>query len=278
MKKINFVLALMIVVVIGLTGCGTDSSTPAPQGNDAAQGSETQDGKQVENVDKAYVVGTNAAFAPFEWVDDKGEVQGFDMDITKAIAEAVGIQVEFKNTAWDSIFVGLNNGESDLLASGVTITEQRKQSFDFTESYFVAEQFIVVPEGTSVKTLQDLKDKEIGVLITSTGDIVVSEAFGQDSKQIHRYDTVPLALMDLVNGEVDAVVADNAVVLHFLKNNPNYKLELIEDETMETEEYGLVVKKGDQELLDKLNQGLQIIKENGTYDTIYESYFGTAAK
>lgn len=278
MKKINFVLALMIVVVIGLTGCGTDSSTPAPQGNDAAQGSETQDGKQVENADKAYVVGTNAAFAPFEWVDDKGEVQGFDMDITKAIAEAVGIQVEFKNTAWDSIFVGLNNGESDLLASGVTITEQRKQSFDFTESYFVAEQFIVVPEGTSVKTLQDLKDKEIGVLITSTGDIVVSEAFGQDSKQIHRYDTVPLALMDLVNGEVDAVVADNAVVLHFLKNNPNYKLELIEDETMETEEYGLVVKKGDQELLDKLNQGLQIIKENGTYDTIYESYFGTAAK
>lgn len=278
MKKINFVLALMIVIVIGLTGCGTDSSTPAPQGNDAAQGSETQDGKQVENVDKAYVVGTNAAFAPFEWVDDKGEVQGFDMDITKAIAEAVGIQVEFKNTAWDSIFVGLNNGESDLLASGVTITEQRKQSFDFTESYFVAEQFIVVPEGTSVKTLQDLKDKEIGVLITSTGDIVVSEAFGQDSKQIHRYDTVPLALMDLVNGEVDAVVADNAVVLHFLKNNPNYKLELIEDETMETEEYGLVVKKGDQELLDKLNQGLQIIKENGTYDTIYESYFGTAAK
>ena len=226
---------------------------------------------------KVYVVGTDAAYAPFESQNEKGEIVGFDIDVVKAVAAKGGFEVKFVNTPWEGIFNALNQGDRDMLVSAVTITDERKQTMDFSNPYFDANQLIAVKDGSKVTKFSDLTKLKVGVQTGTTGDEAVTKLQGKASANIKRFESTPLALKELEAGGVDAVVADNGVVIHYVNNNAGSKFKTVADATFVPEQYGMPVKKGNTELLAKLNKGLADIKSDGTYDKIYAQYFGAPA-
>lgn len=226
---------------------------------------------------KVYVVGTDAAYAPFESQNERGEIVGFDIEVVSAIAAKAGIEVRFVNTPWEGIFNSLAQGDRDLLVSAITITEERRQSMDFTAPYFDAVQLIAVRQNSPVTKFEDLKTLKVGVQTGTTGDEVVTQLLGKDNTNVRRFESTPLALKELESGGVDAVVADNGVVNHYVANNSTAAFKTVSDTSFEPEQYGIAVRKGNTELLDKLNQGLAAIRADGTYDAIYTKYFGAPA-
>ena len=225
---------------------------------------------------KVYVVGTDTAYAPFESQNEKGEIVGFDIDVVKAIAAKASMEVKFVNTPWEGIFNALGQGDRDFLVSAVTITDERKQTMDFSDPYFDAAQLIAVKNTSKVAKFDDLKKLKVGVQTGTTGDEAVSKLQGKTSANIKRFESTPLALKELEAGGVDAVGADNGVVIHYVNNNTGANFKTVADATFTPEQYGLPVKKGNAELLAKLNKGLADIKADGTYDKIYAQYFGAA--
>ncbi len=223
---------------------------------------------------KVYTVGTDAAYAPFESQNEKGEIVGFDIDVVKAIAAKAGFEVKFVNTPWEGIFNALGQGDRDMVVSAVTITEERKQTMDFSDPYFDAAQLIAVKEGSKVAKFADLKKLKVGVQTGTTGDEAVTKLLGKTSTNIKRFESTPLALKELESGGVDAVVADNGVIVHYVANNPGGKFKTVSDAEFVPEQYGIALKKGNAELLALVNKGLAGIKADGTYDKIYAQYFG----
>ena len=246
-----------------LAACGKKEPAPAPAATAPAPAPA-----------KVYMVGTDAAYAPFESQNEKGEIVGFDIDVVKAIAAKAGIQVKFVNTPWEGIFNTLQQGDRDMIVSAVTITDERKQTMDFSDPYFDAAQLIAVKETSKVTKFADLKKLKVGVQTGTTGDEAVSKLMGKTSTSIKRFESTPLALKELESGGVDAVVADNGVIAHYVANNPGGKFKTVSDKEFVPEQYGIAVKKGNAELLGKLNQGLAAIKADGTYNQIYAKYFG----
>jgi polar amino acid transport system substrate-binding protein len=224
---------------------------------------------------KVYAVGTDAAYAPFESQNEKGEIVGFTVDVLNAVAAKAGIEIKFINTPWEGIFNALGQGDRDLIASSVTITDERKQTMDFSDPYFDAVQLIAVKENSKIRKFADLKKAKVGVQTGTTGDEAVTKLLGKNSTNIKRFESTPLALKELEAGGVDAVVADNGVVINYVANNPGGKFKTVSDKEFAPEQYGFAVKKGDTELLGKLNQGIAAIKADGTYNTIFKKHFGT---
>jgi polar amino acid transport system substrate-binding protein len=223
---------------------------------------------------KVLVVGTDAAYAPFESQNDKGEIVGFDIDVVNAVAKKAGVEVKFVNTPWEGIFNTLQQGDRDFLVSAITITDERKQTMDFSSPYFDANQLIAVRESSKVAKFDDLKRLKVGVQTGTTGDEVVTKLQGKTSTNIKRFESTPLALKELEAGGLDAVVADNGVIENYVANNTSVKFKTVKDAGFTPEQYGLAVRKGNTELLEKLNKGLADVKADGTYDQIYAKYFG----
>lgn len=251
-----------------LAACGKKEPEPAPPAPVASAPASAPAPAKV------YVVGTDAAYAPFESQNEKGEIVGFDIDVVGAVAKKAGIEVKFVNTPWEGIFNALTQGDRDLVVSAVTITEERKGTMDFSAPYFDAVQLIAVKETSKVTKFADLKKLKVGVQTGTTGDEAVSKLLGKTSSAIKRFESTPLALKELESGGVDAVVADNGVVINYVANNPGGKFKTVSDKDFAPEQYGIAVKKGNTELLEKLNKGLADIKADGTYDQIFTKYFG----
>ncbi|STQ90728.1 amino acid ABC transporter substrate-binding protein (PAAT family) [Iodobacter fluviatilis] len=224
--------------------------------------------------ERVLTVGSDATFAPFETLNKKQEVEGFDADLIQAVASKAGIQIKLINTPWEGLFAGLNNGERDIVIAAVTITPERQRSMDFTAPYFEAKQLIVVSAKSPIAKLADLKTKKMAVQNGTTGDIVAQKHFGKGNTNIRRYESIVLALQELKSGGVDAVIGDNSVVKNYLINNPNSGFKLIDDTSFDKEFYGIAVKKGNAALLAKLNKGLADVKADGSYQKIYAKYFG----
>lgn len=258
--------AALLLGGLMLAGCGKK------EGSSEAQGAAAPAVQA-----RTYQVGTDAAYAPFESQDTTGKIVGFDIDVVSAIADKTGIKVEFVNTPWEGIFNALAQGDRDLLVSSITITEERKQSMDFSDSYFDAQQLIAVNADSPVVKFEDLKGLKVGVQTGTTGDEVVTKLLGKDSTDIKRFESTPLALKELDAGGVDAVVADNGVVVNYVRNNTDSKFKTVADnDSFQPEHYGIAVKKGDRALLETINKGLATIKADGTYDGIHAKWFGAA--
>ncbi len=260
-------LAGLTAATLVLAACGKKEEAPAPAPVAAAPAPAPA---------KVYVVGTDAAYAPFESQNEKGEIVGFDIEVVQAIAAKAGIEVKFVNTPWEGIFNTLQQGDRDMVVSAVTITDERKQTMDFSEPYFDAQQLIAVKENSKVAKFADLKKLKVGVQTGTTGDEAVSKLLGKTSTNIKRFESTPLALKELESGGVDAVVADNGVITHYVANNPGGKFKMVADKEFVPEQYGIALKKGNTELQAKINQGLAAIKADGTYAQIYAKYFGAA--
>lgn len=225
---------------------------------------------------KIFTVGTDAAYAPFEFQNEKGEIVGFSVDLLNAVAAKGGFQVKFVNTPWEGIFNSLQQGDRDLLISSITITDERRQTMDFSNPYFDAQQLIAVKGSSKVEKFDDLKKLKVGVQTGTTGDEVVTKLLGKTSKNVKRFESTPLALKELEAGGVDAVVADNGVVINYVANNPGGQFRTVADTAFAPEQYGIAVKKGNAELLELVNKGLAAIKADGSYDQIYAKTFGAA--
>ena len=217
------------------------------------------------------VVATDATWPPMEMVDENKEIVGFDIDLMKAAAKAGGFEVEFRNTAWDGIFAGLEAGEYDAVMSSVTITDERKATMDFSVPYINAGQILVVrQESTGVTTLRDLAGKSVGAQIGTTGSFEVEKIAGV---QLRTYDEIGLAFEDLANRRVDAVVADTPVAADFALMNPNFKERLkIVGEPFTEEYYGVAVKKGNARVLELVNKGFNAVLNTDTYRQIEDQW------
>ena len=246
-----------------VAACGKqESAAPAATGASAAPPA------------RVLVVGTDAAYAPFESQNEKGEIVGFDIDIVKAVAQKAGLEVKFVNTPWEGIFNALKQGDRDLLVSSITITDERRQTMDFSAPYFDAHQLIAVRADSKVARFDDLKTLKVGVQTGTTGDEAISRLQGKTSPNVKRFESTPLALSELATGGVDAVVADNGVVVNYVKNNAGSRFRTVNDPAFTPEQYGIAVRKGNAELREKLDKGLAAIRADGTYDRIYAQYLG----
>ncbi|MBP1948303.1 basic amino acid ABC transporter substrate-binding protein [Virgibacillus litoralis] len=254
--KAGLRLFSFIFLIVGLSfllfGCGSDSN--AEQDGDG--------GKQ------KLVVGTDATYAPMEYMDSDGNIVGIDIDVVDAIAEAAGVEVEYKNIGWEPLFPAVENGEVDFAVSSITITEERKESFDFTDPYYFANQLILTKEDSDIKSYADLEGKEVSVQINTTGHVAIQDLLGKTSSDIVATETMPLAINEMLNGNADAAVGDNSTVNEYIKNNPDTELTTIEDDSFEKEYYGLMVKKGNTEILELLNEAIQKVKDSGELEEI----------
>lgn len=220
-----------------------------------------------------YVVGSGGTYRPFEFENAKKELVGFDIDIIKAIGQAAGFKVKLVSTPWEGIFATLNQGDRDIIVSGITITDKRKEMIDFSSPYFPAEQTIVAAPGAKVGNLADLKALKVGVVNSSTGDIAVSEELGKTNSAIRRFDNTPLMLEELYRGGVDAAVGDVGVIKFYIKSHPEKQFKLAGDAKFKRQYFGIGVRKGNKPVLDKVNEGLKKIIANGTYAKIYKEWF-----
>lgn len=219
------------------------------------------------------VVATDATWPPMEYVDENTkEIIGFDIDLFKAVAEAGGFTVEFKNTAWDGIFAGLAAGKYDAIISSVTITEERQKEMDFSQPYINAGQVLVVQSSLrGVSELSDMEGMTVGAQIGTTGSFEIEGVLG--TKSLKTYDEIGLAFEDLVNGRIDGVVADTPVAADFALLNESYKGKLkIVGEPFTDEYYGVVVRKGNTEVLDAVNAGLDKVLGTAKYREIEKKW------
>ncbi|MCL6586993.1 MAG: basic amino acid ABC transporter substrate-binding protein [Anoxybacillus sp.] len=257
MKK-GFVFAVVLALFVALAGCG---------GKTAEQTSGSGGGKQ------KVTIGTDASFAPFEYMD-KGKIVGFDVDFLDAVMKEAGLDYELKNIGWDPLFAAVQGKEVDLAISGITINDKRKQTYDFSVPYFESTHMILTKEDSPIKNALDLKGKVVGVQNGTTGQAAVEKLLGAENKNIKKFENTVVAIMDLLNGGVDAVVTDNAVANEYVKNNPDKKLRAIEDPTnFESEFYGLMFPKG-SDLKPKVDEAIKKVIKSGKYAEIYKKWFG----
>jgi len=248
-KKIISVILASAMVLAMLTGCG-------------AGGSKALD-------DGVLNVGTNAEFPPFEYVGDDGEPDGFDMALIKAIGEKMGTEVQIENMEFDSLVSSIGS-KTDIAIAGITVTDERKQSVDFSEPYYNAVQHVLVRKGSDIATADDLKGKVLGCQLGTTGDFIIEEIEGAEDQQYNKHVD---AVNDLVNGRLDAVIVDSNPAGVFAESYAG-QIEDLDGAQFgfEEEQYAIAMPKGDKELAAAINKAIKELKEDGTFDKLVEQY------
>jgi peptide/nickel transport system substrate-binding protein len=279
------ILSVMVLLLGMAAACAKPQATPAaPAATEAPAPTvspptavpPTEAPKPTEPPAAAkIVIASDASWPPMEFVDQSKNIVGFDMDLIAAIAKDQGFEYEIKNTAWDGIFAGLEGGAYDAILSSVTITDERKKTYDFSDPYFDANQAVVtVIDNTTIKSEADLAGKTLGAQIGTTGAIYVTDNLKETT--LKEYDTPDLAMLDLMNGNIDGVIVDTPVAANYALQSDQFKGKAkIALEIVTNEVYGLTVQKGDPKgLLPIFNAGLANVKASGEYDKIRETWIG----
>ena len=213
-------------------------------------------------------MGTNAAFPPFEFVEGD-KVVGFDATMGELIARDFGKELEIQDMAFDSLIAALQAGSIDFIAAGMTATDERRQSVDFSEPYFSSKQVIIVQAGNdSVKTVSDLDGKVIGCQSGTTGEIYINDELTKAKAK--GFKSGIDASLDLINGAIDAIILDELPSREIVKNNAD-TLKIVDDDFC-TDVYAIAVKKGNTELLDSINKTISTMKANGNYDKLLDAF------
>ncbi len=214
-------------------------------------------------------VGTDATYAPFETIDSKGNFVGFDMELIKMVADEMGMELKLQNIGWDGIIPGLMNGNYDCLISAMTINAERKKQINFSAPYFTIKQAIIVKaDSKTVKGPEDLVGKTVTVQNGTTGDFYAGKI---KNVKMKRFDTNPQAVQELLNNNADAAIMDDLVALIAIQNNKG-KLKFIEIKNIENEYYGIGIKKGNDQLLQKINKAIDTLTKNGKLGALVKKY------
>ena len=273
MKK---ALSLMTAaaLVLSLAACGSTASSEAASSDaasseaassEAASETETAELSTVEP--GKLIMSTNAAFPPYEMTTDSGEFEGIDIETAQAIADKLGLELQIDDMDFDAALLAVQQGKSDMVMAGVTVTDERQNVMDFSDSYATGIQSIIVKEDSDIASVDDLAGKKIGTQRGTTGYLYCSDDFGDEN--VVAYDDGLTAVQMLNNGQVDCVVIDNAPAKEFVAANPGLKLL---DTAYVEEDYAIGVGKGNTELKDAINTALEELKADGTLQAIVDKY------
>ena len=277
MKK---ALSLMTAaaLVLSLAACGSTASSAASSeaaSSDAAS-SETASSEAAGETETAelstvepgkLIMSTNAAFPPYEMTTDSGEFEGIDIETAQAIADKLGLELQIDDMDFDAALLAVQQGKADMVMAGVTVTDERQNVMDFTDSYATGIQSIIVKEDSDIASVDDLAGKKIGTQRGTTGYLYCSDDFGDEN--VVAYDDGLTAVQMLNNGQVDCVVIDNAPAKEFIAANPGLKLL---DTAYVEESYAIGIGKGNTELKDAINTALEELKADGTLQAIVDKY------
>ena len=282
MKK---ALSLMTAaaLVLSLAACGSTASSaasseaasPEAASSDAASSeaasseaaSETETAELSTVEPGKLIMSTNAAFPPYEMTTDSGEFEGIDIETAQAIADKLGLELQIDDMDFDAALLAVQQGKTDMVMAGVTVTDERQNVMDFTDSYATGIQSIIVKEDSDIASVDDLAGKKIGTQRGTTGYLYCSDDFGDEN--VVAYDDGLTAVQMLNNGQVDCVVIDNAPAKEFIAANPGLKLL---DTAYVEESYAIGVGKGNTELKDAINTALEELKADGTLQAIVDKY------
>ena len=273
MKKISrrsfMAAAAVSVAALALTACGGSASSAASSVASSAASSEAVSSAAAEltTVEAGKLtMATNATFPPYEMTTDSGEIEGIDVDTAKAIAEKLGLELQIDDMDFDAALLSVQQGKADIVMAGVTVTDERKAVMDFSDSYATGIQSIIVPNDSDIASPDDLAGKKIGTQRGTTGYIYCSDDFGDDA--VVAYDSGLTAVQALNNGQVDAVVIDNAPATEYVAANPGLK---VLDTSYAEEDYAIGMAKGSA-LEDAINKALEELKADGTLQAIVDKY------
>jgi polar amino acid transport system substrate-binding protein len=276
MKKILGILVittLSLLVILSVFSCAAPPVEEEETLVTPEEKTEVAPEEEVEftTIKEGYLtVGTDAAYPPLENVE-AGEYVGFDIDMGREIAERLGLEAEIINTAWDGIFPALIAHKFDVVISAVTITPERDEEMDFSDPYLDSDQSIATKEDSGIKTKADLKDKILGVQIGTTGELTAKEIDEEIGvAEIKTYDDILLAFEDLKAGRIDAIINDIPTSAYIVKDTPEL---VIADKIKTGEQYGVVFAPDTPDLLEAVNKVLKEMKEDGTYQQIYDKWF-----
>lgn len=278
MKK---ALSLMTAaaLVLSLAACGSTASSaasseaasPEAASSDAASSSEAASETETAELSTVepgkLIMSTNAAFPPYEMTTDSGEFEGIDIETAQAIADKLGLELQIDDMDFDAALLAVQQGKSDMVMAGVTVTDERQNVMDFTDSYATGIQSIIVKEDSDIASVDDLAGKKIGTQRGTTGYLYCSDDFGDEN--VVAYDDGLTAVQMLNNGQVDCVVIDNAPAKEFIAANPGLKLL---DTAYVEESYAIGIGKGNTELKDAINTALEELKADGTLQAIVDKY------
>ena len=250
MKKI-IAIALALAICFAFAAC-TSTEPTTPTDTDA---------------EKTLIMGTSAGFPPYEYVADDGSYAGIDVEIATAIAEKLGAKLEIKDMEFNSLISAVDGGAIDFALAGMTVTDERKESVNFSETYATGVQVVIVKEGSDIKTVDDLDGKTIGVQAGTTGDIYCTDDYGQEN--VKQFAQGALAVQALLNDQVDCVVIDNEPAKQFVAANEGLA---ILDTEYAVEDYAAAFAKSNTALLDDFNKALAELKADGTIDKIIDKY------
>ncbi|MBQ2317925.1 MAG: transporter substrate-binding domain-containing protein [Lachnospiraceae bacterium] len=246
-------LSLLCVGVL-LGGCGAKNQTSKVEGAVASEEKTT------------LIMATNATFPPYEYVENN-EYEGIDIEIAQAIADELGLELVIEDVEFGSIIAGVESGKFDMGMAGMTVTEERLQNVNFSDTYATAVQSVIVPEGSTIASIDDLSsDMKIGVQQDTTGDIYASDDYGD---AVVRYKNGADAVQALVTGKVDCVIIDNEPAKAYVAANEGL---VILDSAYAEEEYAICIAKENEELLTDINGALAKLKADGTIDAIVTKY------
>ena len=281
MKKLTALL-LGTAMVLSLAACGGSASTASSEAasSEAASSEETSEAASSEAASESadaaelttvtagkLTMSTNAAFPPYEMTADDGSFEGIDIEVAAAIADKLGLELQVDDMDFDAALLAAQNGKSDMVMAGVTVTDERQKVMDFSDTYAKGIQSVIVPEDSDIASVDDLAGKTIGTQRGTTGYIYCTDDFGEDS--VVAYDNGLTAVQALNNGQVDAVVIDNAPAKEFVAANTGLK---ILDTAYAQEDYAIGVAKGNTALLDAINGALKELQADGTLQSIVDKY------
>ena len=274
MKKISrrsfLAAAGLSVAALALTACGGSASSVASSvassASSAAASTSAAAGELTTVEAGKLTMATNAAFPPYEMTTDAGDFEGIDIETAQAIANKLGLELQIDDMDFDAALLSVQQGKADIVMAGVTVTDERKAVMDFSDSYATGIQSIIVPEGSDITSPDDLAGKKIGTQRGTTGYIYCSDDFGDEN--VVAYDDGLTAVQALNNGQVDAVVIDNAPAKEFIAANPGLK---ILDTSYAEEDYAIGMAKNSP-LEDAVNSVLEELKADGTLQAIVDKY------
>ena len=279
MKKL-LTLVLALALVLSLAACGgTGNNTADNTANNTANNTTNNTADTTGDVSFTTVeegklhMSTNAQFPPYEMTTDDGGFEGIDVEIAEAIAEKLDLELVVDDMAFNAALTAAQTGQSDMVMAGVTVNEDRLEVMDFSDTYATGVQVVIVTEDSPIQTIDDLANAEmIGCQADTTGYIFCSyppEEGGYGEDHVTAYDNGALAVMALINGQVDAVVIDNAPAQEFVKANEGLK---ILDTEFAVEDYAIGFAKGNTALKDAVNAALKELIEDGTVQSIIDKY------
>ena len=274
MKKINrrsfLAAAGLTAAALALTACGGSASSTASStssvASSAVASTSAAAGELTTVMAGKLTMATNATFPPYEMTTDSGDIEGIDVDTAQAIADKLGLELQIDDMDFDAALLSVQQGKADIVMAGVTVTDERKAVMDFSDSYATGIQSIIVPEGSDIASPDDLAGKKIGTQRGTTGYIYCSDDFGDDA--VVAYDNGLTAVQALNNGQVDAVVIDNAPAKEYVAANPGLN---VLDTSYAEEDYAIGMAKGSS-LEAAVNAALEELKADGTLQSIVDKY------